>query len=116
MRRELRLRHRLDFQKLRQSGQQFRNKDTMLQITPNSLGHNRYGIIVSKRLGNAVQRNRIRRQLKAILTQRHPHLRQGYDTVWIARQSCTGKPHGALLRIVDDLLHQAAIVDRTHNS
>lgn len=116
MRRELRLRHRQDFLNLRQSGQQFRNPDMTLQIAPNSLTHNRYGVIVSKRLGNAVQRNRMRRRIKAILMKRHPWLVQGYDTVWIARQSSVRQPHDALLRIVDDLLQQAAIVERTPNS
>jgi ribonuclease P protein component len=48
----------------------------------------RFGLTVTKQLGGAVHRNRIRRRLKAALRQVAPrHARPGFDYVVIARAS-----------------------------
>jgi len=53
----------------------------------NSLSINRFGIVASKKLGNAVMRNRARRRIRAIAGGSTEQLQQGYDIVIIARQS-----------------------------
>jgi ribonuclease P protein component len=46
----------------------------------------RFGITVTKSLGNAVKRNKVKRRLRALLTQHLPHYGViGYDYVCIAR-------------------------------
>jgi len=48
----------------------------------------RFGFTVTKKLGNAVTRNRIRRRLKAALSELAPSLAQpGYDYVVVARSA-----------------------------
>ena len=47
---------------------------------------NRTGFTVSKKLGKAVVRNRVRRRLREIVRLNQPKLRQGYDLVVVARQ------------------------------
>ncbi|MEM7620528.1 MAG: ribonuclease P protein component [Pseudomonadota bacterium] len=55
------------------------------QILTSDLPH--FGFTASRRIGNAVKRNRARRRLKEALTLLTPHsARQGYDYVLIARQ------------------------------
>lgn len=41
----------------------------------------RFGFIVGKAVGNAVRRNRLRRQMKAVCLQLLPQLREGTDIV-----------------------------------
>lgn len=54
----------------------------------NRLGHNRVGITASKRVGDAVRRNRAKRVIRAAYTGLEQQLPQGYDFIFVAR-SCT---------------------------
>jgi ribonuclease P protein component len=51
----------------------------------NQLDRNRLGLVVGKRLGKAVLRNRIKRLLREAFRLENPGLRQGYDLVIIPR-------------------------------
>jgi len=66
----------------------------------------RYGITASKRVGNAVVRNRVRRRLRALAEALLPlHGRPGCDYVLVGRAATAGRPHPAL---VDDLIRALA--------
>ena len=45
------------------------------------------GFSVSKKFGKAVARNRIRRQLKAAVSQVMPNVKEGYNVIFIPRRS-----------------------------
>lgn len=109
MRKRYRLRHNADFQRLRQAGQVKRHPDMMISYRPNSLPHNRYGFITAKHLGNAVKRNRVRRLMRECVRLQHPHIKQGYDVVFIARPPIVAKPFQQVHRIVYDLLRRAGL-------
>lgn len=83
--RELRLRRRFDFQRVRRRGRSWPTHLIVLVILSNDLGHNRYGFAVGKRVGGAVARNRVKRRLREAIRRLHPTLIQGYDIVIIAR-------------------------------
>ena len=51
----------------------------------NRLGHNRIGITASKRVGDAVRRNRANRVIRAAYTGLEQQLPQGYDFIFVAR-------------------------------
>jgi len=83
--RELRLRRSADFEVVRRRGRSVSGPLLVLAYRPNSLTHNRYGVAVGRRVGKAVRRNRVKRWLREAARRLHPHLRQGYDLVLIAR-------------------------------
>ena len=57
----------------------------VLYVNRNRLGHTRVGITASKKVGNAVTRNRARRVIRAALQQTLPQDVGGYDLVFVAR-------------------------------
>ncbi len=110
MQRRLRLTRSEDFERLRQTGQSRSHAWLVMNVAANQLPHNRYGIITTKKLGKAVQRNRIKRQLREVLRLLHSQLRQGYDVVIIARPGIMGQPFHAIQRIVEQACHKLMLL------
>ncbi len=71
------------------------------------LGGPRFGFTVTKKLGGAVVRNRIRRRLKAAVAELAPdHARCGFDYVLVARRAALDRPFAALKKELEDALHR----------
>ena len=58
-----------------------------LYIKKNDLGYSRLGITVSKKIGKAVVRNKIRRRMKEIYWEFEPKIAQGYDLVFVVKKN-----------------------------
>mgnify|MGYP001024305791 CR=1 FL=1 len=116
MQRRLRLRRAEDFKRLREIGYTRRHPALMLSYTANSLDSNRYGFITAKRLGHAVQRNRVRRLLREAVRAVHPHLATSYDIVFIARHGIVEQPLVEIQRIVVQLCDQAGLLSEEFQS
>jgi ribonuclease P protein component len=101
----VRLKRRADFVALAEEKRRFALKDMVIQYRkcPDHLPNNtaRIGFTVTKKQGNAVVRNRIRRRLKAATAELLPDLAQAsYDYVFIARSNYA---HCTFDKIMDDL-------------
>jgi ribonuclease P protein component len=77
----------------------------VLKTIPNQLEYSRYGISVSKRVGKAVVRNRVKRVLREIL--RLTPLEGGLDIIIIARSPAAFCDYCHLNKSVLDLLSRA---------
>jgi ribonuclease P protein component len=69
-------------------GRIFNDPLLVLRTLPNELPHNRYGFVVSKRVGGAVVRNRVRRRLQEIVMATASA--DGYDLVLSAKVATVG--------------------------
>lgn len=69
MKKEFRVRKNKDFKLIIKKHKIVRNQISTIYYSQNDLNHYRVGISVSKKVGIAVIRNKIRRQIKAILNQ-----------------------------------------------
>jgi ribonuclease P protein component len=107
LRRELRLRHRTDFDAVFRKGHVWNSGLLVLRTLPNGLDHNRHGFVTSKRLGGAVVRNRVRRRLREVV--RALPLRPGWDIVFSAKVPAAAATFQELKRAVVGLLGRAAI-------
>lgn len=65
--RALRLRRRGDFTRVLRRGRRARRGVVGVSAAPNDLGHPRMGLAVGRRVGNAVERNTVKRRLRVIL-------------------------------------------------
>ncbi len=79
------LTHNKDFTRAYTRGKSFVHPQVVLYVNKNRLGHTRVGITASKKMGNAVTRNRARRVIRAALSAVMPAEIGGYDIVLVAR-------------------------------
>lgn len=105
----LRLKKPQDFARLKRYGTAYRHRYLLISVLPNDLGHNRYGIVTGKRIGNAVERNRIRRLIREAIRLRHPALHAGHDIVIVAHPALKGKPFHTVQLALDDVFNQAKL-------
>ncbi|HEX6548937.1 MAG TPA: ribonuclease P protein component [Candidatus Dormibacteraeota bacterium] len=92
MKQRYRLRRRSDFQRVLQAGRLYAGPTLVAFATPGSSAESRVGVTVSRQVGGAVHRNRLRRRLREVARTRllrddSPLVAQGikYDVVLIAR-------------------------------
>lgn len=112
MERRLRLRAEADFARVRAQGRSWRDRLFTLIILPNDQPHNRYGFVVSKRVGNAVTRNLVKRRLREILRHldRADRVLRGYDCLFIVRPIVATLPFATLSASVEGLLGRAKLL------
>lgn len=79
-----------------------------VQVRANCLGYPRVGIVVPRRLGGAVVRNRIRRRLRADARQALPDL-GGFDVVLLPRRSALGSTAPELWQSLTRVLQRARV-------
>jgi ribonuclease P protein component len=107
LRRERRIHRAEEYASLRRNGRSVHGRMMTLNCARNSLPFNRYGIIVSKRVGMAVTRNRARRLLREAVRALDAELSSGFDIVLIARPALKGEPFAAVLVAVRELAIRA---------
>ena len=64
------------------------NSYLVLYARKNNTGTNRVGVTVSKKLGRAVVRNRVRRRLREVYRLNEAAFAPGWDIVVVARSRC----------------------------
>lgn len=85
-----------DYQHTYRSGLKIPGKYLIAYISANGMGKNRFGVVASKKVGNAVKRNKAKRRLRAIARESQGKLSQGHDIVMIARQSTVGADYNRI--------------------
>lgn len=109
MRSRYRLRHNSDFQRVRQHGKSHASPLMVLAFLQNELDHSRFGFVVSKRLGRAVRRNKIKRRMREATRLRLPRIKPGFDVVFIARQPVGQASYAMIERELELLLKKGQL-------
>lgn len=86
MKKDLRIKSNEEFSTLVKVGKRIKTPGYHLYYLPNVYGHNRFGVSVSTKLGNAVTRNRIKRQLRAIMDDFNKSSTKQLDIIVVAKQ------------------------------
>ena len=107
---ERRLRKSADFAAVRRCGKA-RSDGRLVAVVRRRAdsGGTRFGFSVSKRIGGAVIRNKMRRRLKAAAAELKPE--GGWDIVFIARQGARDAGFWQLRRSVRRLVRRAGVGD-----
>ncbi|MDO5457483.1 MAG: ribonuclease P protein component [Atopococcus tabaci] len=87
MRKEYRVKSEREFQDVFNSGKSMANKQFVIYtLTKPGQDHFRVGISVSKKMGNAVKRNKIKRLIRSSIQELSSSLKNDVDFIIIARQ------------------------------
>ena len=87
------------------------NSCLVLYARRNHLSQNRIGLTVSKKLGGAVVRNRVRRRLREIYRLNEERFAPGWDIVVVARSRCVNADFGKLTQAFLSLAEKAGILE-----
>jgi ribonuclease P protein component len=100
VKRRFRLASSSDFKRVRRFGKSYAHPFVVLVTYPNQLEKSRFGITASRSLGSAVNRNRAKRRIRAIIQPFTARVIPGWDVVLIARQplitACFQEAHMAV--------------------
>jgi len=105
--REQRLRRSRDFGAVQRRGRAYSAGPLVLRTLPNERPVSRAGFVVSKRVGTAVIRNRVKRRLRAAVDS--IGARPGYDLVVIARPEASQHDYRSLRQALAGLMRRAGI-------
>ncbi|MFT8321810.1 MAG: ribonuclease P protein component [Bacillus sp. (in: firmicutes)] len=113
MRKEFRIKKNKEFQLIFKKGQSFANRQFVVYKLP-KMGqeHFRIGLSVSKKIGNAVMRNKIKRYIRQVFLELENLLDQEADYVIIARKPVSDMNYEEILKSLNHVLKIAKVMKR----
>jgi ribonuclease P protein component len=108
-----RLRRPAEVKRVRALGRAYRHPLMVLLVTPaaqEGAPVSRFAFVASRRVGNAVKRNRCKRLLREAVRRQLPQLVAGWDCVWIARTPLVGSSFNEVETVVRQQLRRARLL------
>jgi ribonuclease P protein component len=109
---EVRLRKRAEFLTLSKQGKTVYSQYFLAIVCDRSNQHNRIGITVSKKVGNAVARNRIKRLIREYFRHKKHSIPGARDINIIARKGLTTLSNRQIIEKLDKLFTKIALADK----
>ena len=102
-----------DFRRTYGKGKVFQAPALVSYVLKNRAGICRIGITTSKKIGNAVERNRSRRVIRAAYREIEEKINGNYDIVFVARSRTKYQKSTQIAQIMLSQLKKAGVVDET---
>ncbi len=100
-----------DFRRVYGRGKSYADSALVTYVMKNRLGYCRYGITTGKRVGNAVQRNRARRVIRAAFSELYPDISGGFDIVFVARSKTKFLKSTIVKKAMQEHLQKAGVIN-----
>ncbi len=81
-----RIRNKKEFLRLYKKGSRYRGKYFNLIYISNDLSFSRMAVVISKKVGNAVKRNKIKRQMRTLFRRNKDLLESSLDILIVAKK------------------------------
>lgn len=108
--RRFRLRKTSDILRVRRDGKSYAHPLVVLQFNENQLEQTRIAVIASRKIGNAVKRNRARRLLREASRKFYPEIQTGWDILLTARSPITKAHYPAVEAALQNLFNKADLL------
>jgi ribonuclease P protein component len=108
--RQFRLTRTTDFMRVRRSGKSYAHPLVVLVAAHQDGPAIRIGISASHAVGNAVQRNRAKRRIRACITGLIAVIKPGHDLIFLARRPIVQADYPELCRAIENLLNRAGLL------
>lgn len=99
------VRKNTDFNNIIKVGKKLKNNLFYMYFINNDLKFNRYGIAVSTKIGNAVNRNKYKRQIKDIIDKMNIQISNNCDIIFIARTNIKESSYDAIKNSICNLIN-----------
>ena len=106
------LRRKSDFSTIYNKGKSVGDRYVVLFYRKNNLPYNRMAYLASKKVGNAVKRNRARRLMKESVRLSNMELPTGYDFIIIARNTITNAKCAEVKRSLESALRRTGVIKK----
>lgn len=110
MKGKYRLTRAIDFKRVRRSGKSYAHPLVVILVARGESENSRVGIITSRSIGNAVKRNRIKRQLREVIRILIPSFQKNVDIVIIAREPVLNARFCEITTTITQLLERAELI------
>lgn len=87
------IRKNIEFLNVYRHGKSYANKYLVMYVLGNKLDESRFGITVSKKVGNSVVRHRITRLIRECIRLQESNILTEYDIVIVARKAAKDKKY-----------------------
>lgn len=116
MKKELRIKKNKEFQEAFQKGRSFANRQFVVYaLRKEGQDHFRIGLSVSKKIGNAVTRNRIKRYIRQSILELKEQLHSGQDYVIIARKPASEMDFFEVKKSLQHVLKVGKVMKKPQN-
>ncbi len=109
------LRKNEDFAAVYQKGKSVGDRYVVVFFLRNGRRYNRIAFLASKKVGNAVVRNRARRLMKEVIRVDNPIKNQGFDIVFIARKTIVSSNYEGVKKSIHSAIKKSKIIGREAN-
>ncbi len=104
------LKKNYEFKKVYDEKKYFVEKYIVMYLSMNNSTLNRVGFSVSKKIGNSVVRNRVKRLMKEAFRQVSVNMKHGYDMVFTARVGSAAADFKQIERNMSSIIKKAKLI------
>ena len=103
------IKKKTEYDYIYKTGKKIHSKYVIVFIKQNSFPFNRFGIVTSKKIGKAVVRNKVRRQIRAIMKKYLGKIKTHYDIVIVTRYNIKDSSFQILERDLINVFRKAGL-------
>lgn len=112
MKKSGRLRKNYEFKYVYGAGKVYANNLVVMYIVPNKSSCNKTGFSVSKKVGNSVIRNKVRRRMKESYRLNSGMIKKGYNIVFVSRVRSNRASYAEIEKAMLSLFRKAQIIEK----
>ena len=107
----LKIKKNFEFKKIYSQGKYYAEEHIVLYVMKNGTCHNKVGFSVSKKIGNSVKRNRVKRLMKENYRIISPRLKKGHNLIFTARVKSSGADYYQIQRNMTSAIKRARLFE-----